>query len=75
MINAKRLNIILRYFLVFTLQAYALTASGQMLNDFSGDDDLEISGDIFSDFSDDIVGMETPKMSAFIGTVGSLALS
>ena len=34
------------------------TAYAQMLNDFSGDDDLEIDGDIFSDFSDDIVGME-----------------
>ena len=75
MMNSKRFNILLRYFLVFTLQAYTFSASGQMLNDFSGDDDLEISGDIFSDFSDDIVGMEMAKMSASIVMVDSLASS
>ena len=46
-----------------------------MLNDFSGDDDLDISGDIFSDFSDDIVGAETPRMNDSIVSAGFLALN
>lgn len=44
--------------IIFFLLLNFSLAFGQEIDQFSDESDLEISGDIFSDFTDDVVGME-----------------